>query len=523
MASVYTNDLRLEEIGSGEQSGTWGDTTNTNLELIAEAFSFGTEAITTNADTHATTIADGATDAGRSMFLKYTGTLDSACTITIGPNTVSKLWFIENGTSGSQNIIIKQGSGATITIPAGQTKAIYSNGAGSGGAMVDAFATLNVVDLLVDDDLAVTGVLTTTAATVFNGGFTANVASTISTDGNEDTLVLKSNDADANSGPKLQFNRNSANPADGDDLGEIRFSGRNDAGQAVEYLKIYTEIIDASDGTEDGRFTIDTMLAGTSVDRMQFNSAETIFNQDSVDLDFRVESNNDANAFFVEGSTGNIGIGIAAPAGDFHLTDAADIRMLFTSDQTGNTASDGTFIGLTDGGIFNIFNRENTSTKFTNNGVSSMTISGSGMITQPLQPAFLVRPASTQANLAINTVHAVVFGSEVFDQNADFASNVFTAPTTGKYQLNVYIMIQQMDLDTDFHATQLVTSNRNYTAYYDNNDHDADNSNGAQQVIVVLTDMDAGDTARVTVTVPNSGAAQTDITADSAFSGYLVA
>jgi len=248
-----------------------------------------------------------------------------------------------------------------------------------------------------------------------------------------------------------------------------------------------------------------------------------VFNEDSVDVDFRVESNNDANAFVVEGSTGNIGFGIAAPAGDFHLTDAADIRMLFTSDQTGNTASDGTFIGLTDGGIFNIFNRENTSTKFTNNGVSSMNISGSGMITQPLQPAFLVRPASTQANLAINTVHAVVFGSEVFDQNADFASNVFTAPTTGKYQLNVYIMIQQMDLDTDFHATQLVTSNRNYTAYYDNNDHDADNSNGAQQVIVVLTDMDAGDTARVTVTVPNSGAAQTDITADSAFSGYLVA
>jgi len=213
MASVYTNDLRLEEIGSGEQSGSWGDTTNTNLELIAEAFSFGTEAITTNANTHTTTIADGASDPGRSMFLKYTGTLDSACTITIAPNTVSKLWFIENGTSGSQNIIIKQGSGATITIPAGQTKAIYSNGAGSGAAMVDAFASLNVVDLTVEDDLfvtddlgvggdidlegsidvngtanldivdidgavnmattaLVTGVLTTTAAQVINGGAT---------------------------------------------------------------------------------------------------------------------------------------------------------------------------------------------------------------------------------------------------------------------------------------------------------------------------------------------------------------
>jgi len=156
MASVYTNDLRLEEIGSGEQSGTWGDTTNTNLELIAEAFSFGTEAITTNADTHTTTIADGASDPGRSMFLKYTGTLDSACTITIAPNTVSKLWFIENGTSGSQNIIISQGSGANITIPPGDTKAIYSDGAGSSAAMVDAFASLSVVDLKVQDDLTVT-------------------------------------------------------------------------------------------------------------------------------------------------------------------------------------------------------------------------------------------------------------------------------------------------------------------------------------------------------------------------------
>ena len=59
MASTFENDLRLEEIGTGEQSGTWGVTTNTNMELVAEAFSYGTEAITTNADTHATVIADG--------------------------------------------------------------------------------------------------------------------------------------------------------------------------------------------------------------------------------------------------------------------------------------------------------------------------------------------------------------------------------------------------------------------------------------------------------------------------------
>ena len=157
MASSYVNDLRLEEIGTGEQSGTWGATTNTNLELIGEAFGYGTEGITTNADTHTSTIADGATDPVRAMYVKYTGTLDSACTITIAPNTVNRMQFIENATSGSQNIIISQGSGANITIPAGDVKAVYLDGAGSGAAVVDAFASLSVVDLKVQDDLTVTG------------------------------------------------------------------------------------------------------------------------------------------------------------------------------------------------------------------------------------------------------------------------------------------------------------------------------------------------------------------------------
>ena len=153
MTSTYVNDLRLNELGTGDGSGTWGTTTNTNLELIGEALSFGTEGITTNADTHTTTVADGASDAGRAMYIKYTGTLDSACTITIGPNTMSRVHFIENGTSGSQNIIISQGSGANITIPPGDVKVVYLDGAGSGAAVVDAFASLSVVDLKVQDDL----------------------------------------------------------------------------------------------------------------------------------------------------------------------------------------------------------------------------------------------------------------------------------------------------------------------------------------------------------------------------------
>ena len=156
MASTYVNDLRLNEMATGDASGSWGTVTNTNLELIGEALGYGTEGITTNADTHTTTVADGATDPGRAMYIEYTGTLDSACTITIAPNTLNRMHFIENGTSGSQNIIIKQGSGATVTIPPGDTKAVYLDGAGSGAKVVDAFASLNVVDLKVQDDLTVT-------------------------------------------------------------------------------------------------------------------------------------------------------------------------------------------------------------------------------------------------------------------------------------------------------------------------------------------------------------------------------
>ena len=144
MASTYVNDLRLNEMGTGDESGNWGVVTNTNLELIGEAFSYGTEGITTNADTHSTTIADGATDPGRSMYVKYTGTLDSTCTVSLLPNTVSKLWIIENATSGGYKLSIKQGSGAEVVIRNGDVKAVYSDGAGSGAAMFDALIDLNV-------------------------------------------------------------------------------------------------------------------------------------------------------------------------------------------------------------------------------------------------------------------------------------------------------------------------------------------------------------------------------------------
>ena len=151
--ATYVNNLRLKEIATGDESGTWGTSTNTNLELIGEALGIGTEAITTNANTHTTTVADGSSDAGRAIYLKYTGALDSDCTITIGPNTMKRVHIIENattdsGSSGPYNIIIKQGSGSTVTIANGKVAVVQLDGAGSGAAVLDAFTDLQVTDSL---------------------------------------------------------------------------------------------------------------------------------------------------------------------------------------------------------------------------------------------------------------------------------------------------------------------------------------------------------------------------------------
>ena len=98
MASTYENNLRLNEMGTGDQSGTWGTVTNTNLELIAEAFSYQTEATFDSDADKTATIADGVSDKYRGMYIKVTSTtsLSTTRTLNIAPNTASKVIFVEN-------------------------------------------------------------------------------------------------------------------------------------------------------------------------------------------------------------------------------------------------------------------------------------------------------------------------------------------------------------------------------------------------------------------------------------------
>jgi hypothetical protein len=140
--ATYVNNLRLKEIATGDESGTWGTSTNTNLELITDGFSYGTKEIAADAN-ETFTMPDATADATRSLYLKFTSAVSLTATreITLGPNTVSKTWIIENATTGSQIITIKQGSGATVDVANGSKVMVVTDGAGAGAAVLNANPT----------------------------------------------------------------------------------------------------------------------------------------------------------------------------------------------------------------------------------------------------------------------------------------------------------------------------------------------------------------------------------------------
>ena len=140
--ATYDNDLRLKEIATGDESGTWGTSTNTNLDLIADAFGYGTKEMAADAN-EAFTMPDFSADATRGLYLKITSAVDLTATrvVTLGPNTVSKVWIIENATTGSQIITISQGSGANVNVPNGSKVMVVTDGAGAGAAVLNANPT----------------------------------------------------------------------------------------------------------------------------------------------------------------------------------------------------------------------------------------------------------------------------------------------------------------------------------------------------------------------------------------------
>ena len=190
--ATYVNDLRLKEIGTGESSGTWGTETNVNLELIGEAMGYATKAVA-NASTSTITMPDGTATNGelRSLYLKLTGG-GQASTVTLAPNTVSKVWFIENATS--YTLTFTMGSGANVAVLAGQTKSIASDGAGSGAALYDVMTDLSVAgDFFVANTIQPAGDTASGDAAAF--GYASADGAILTGQGSTSDVTLK-NDAD---------------------------------------------------------------------------------------------------------------------------------------------------------------------------------------------------------------------------------------------------------------------------------------------------------------------------------------
>ena len=230
--ATYVNNLRLKEITTGDESGTWGTSTNTNLELIGEALGYGTLACFPSDanDTATATVADGGADPARAMYFKVTSSVSLSATreLTIAPPEMSRVMWIENATTGSQSITIKQGSGSTVTIATGKTKIVYLDGAGSGAAVVDALAVI--------EDLVKTG----TSASLTQLNITAQGDLRLEDSSGGEYVALQ---APATVGSNLTFTLPSADGSSGQVLktngsGVLSFTSINTPGSSASFTQV---------------------------------------------------------------------------------------------------------------------------------------------------------------------------------------------------------------------------------------------------------------------------------------------
>ena len=201
-------------------------------------------------------------------------------------------------------------------LPIGGASELDLNGA-SDKLILDADADTTIsadTDDQIDFKAGGTDILSLTATTAtFNDGVTISVAD------NTDTLTLKSTDTDANSAPILNLFRDANSAADNDFVGSIKFNADNDANEETQVYEIKAGYNDVSNGTEDGMVRHSIMVGGTLSDTMTLDSTIIVFNDASNDIDFRVESNDNTHALFVDSANSKVGIYNSSPGRMFHV------------------------------------------------------------------------------------------------------------------------------------------------------------------------------------------------------------
>lgn len=145
MASTYSTNLKIELIGTGEQVGTWGTTTNSNFSNVFEQAIVGRGTANFPADANLTlTFTDSvASQTARNLYINATSSVSLTATRDLIVPTINKTYIVENNTTGSQSIRVKTSAGTGITIPNGVKAFLYVNGTD----VVGAFDYLNSLTL----------------------------------------------------------------------------------------------------------------------------------------------------------------------------------------------------------------------------------------------------------------------------------------------------------------------------------------------------------------------------------------
>jgi hypothetical protein len=188
MASTYS-DLKIELIGTGDQSGTWGTTTNTNLgTALGEAITGSADVAFSSADVTLTLTNTNASQSARNLRLNLTGTSGGARNLILGSGCqIEKFYLINNGLADA--VTVKNTTGSGVAVPAGKTMFVFNNGTDVvdaltyfSGTVVSSSATLtggSINNMAVGQSTAAAGAFTTLSAssTVSGTGFTTYLAS----------------------------------------------------------------------------------------------------------------------------------------------------------------------------------------------------------------------------------------------------------------------------------------------------------------------------------------------------------
>ena len=228
MPSTYTVNLGIEKPATGEQSGTWGDTTNVNFDILDQAINGAVVLTLANPGTSGTPnlleISNGSTSDGRNKWIELTdaGDLGGTSYLRLDPNDAEKIVFVRNNLSGGQSAILFQGTYSTsndFEVPAGCDVVLKFDGNGTSATVVDVYNKLRVTalttPLLTTADLTATtadingGTIDSsviggaTAAAVTGTTVVANTSLNIAADGATVTGIKDEDDMVSNSATKL--------------------------------------------------------------------------------------------------------------------------------------------------------------------------------------------------------------------------------------------------------------------------------------------------------------------------------